>query len=169
MTVSSHFEPVSTNNDNNNNPVVASPPWQPRLQAHQDQGSKLRDWEVYSLQLSAAPFSSVFVNFDSSEAGAVVLPGHWCLAVALVWLTLTETNLPGTCDKLQGVLYNKSAKPPCSRTGGGAAASALGGGRRRYPWPLGWWRYDCVGGVNTQDDATHAGSELPPQWLPTGR
>lgn len=29
--------------------------------------------------------------------------------------------------------------------------------------------YDCVGGVNTQDDATHAGPELPPQWFPSGR
>lgn len=40
---------------------------------------------------------------------------------------------------------------------------------RRLVQSLGWWRNDCVGGVNTQDDATHAGSELPPQWLPPGR
>lgn len=41
--------------------------------------------------------------------------------------------------------------------------------RRRSVQSLGRRRDDCVGGVNTQDDATHAGPELPPQWVPTGR
>lgn len=35
--------------------------------------------------------------------------------------------------------------------------------------PVGAGWYDSVGRVHTQDDATHAGPELPPQWFPSGR